>query len=1362
VDTQYVTNFAPYYILDGLINSTEHHGIPATDRQYCIVTSYSYIDTEHPDRESPDQPYAVTDPYCPAQLANQTTLDPFGDTGVVKRYSKYDSEGRQLESWYAWEDPADSDTIVDRYVFTVTTYDKQGRVTKTERIVDDQFPYASQLNQRISTVCLSQTTYNSIGKPDTTEDENHIVTKYWYDETGNLVETEVYAVYDRETPANNVMLSTTRTLFDADGRAIVTVGPYAAGQTPVGTETVYDALGRVSQTNRWANAVVQLSAFAVDDEGHLIAASQAHPAVGENATGWTKGSLLSSTSTEYDAAGRVYRSLGPTSNAQGLICTQEIRYDAAGRQVEVISLPDDAANKAVTETHYDGPRQDWTQDARGNVTSFEYDDLGRVVKTIHPATAYKVIGTGDAIQSASGPVYSHVGYDGFGRKAWETPGPVAAASADDIPDNQRKWYWYDVAGRLTKVKMPAVDPATGVCPVYRYYYDAYGNQIGILDPLGRVTVMEYDSQNRPVKKYQPYQVTLQVDLSDVTVFPTWSSLVSARPGNQPFEGKSYNPLGRIRAEQDYAGNLTAYWYYAASDTGGRAGQLSYKRHYKNNSPAGQTPTWDYNGDHPTKGANPEIHYTYDTLGRTHEEIVKAYNATGADGTLIDGPNTWTTHYDNEGRVSILESPQGDLLYQYDSRTGNKTAATSYPAAMSPEQIRTDAAATPTPYLASTTRTVYTYDDLGRLYKVQVIRRNGVAVNEDPTTYRYNKVGSQEKVIYPDTNLDGDSNGNEAVYEYDALNRLVRLTNYKDSGHVEGQLLSRFEYSCYANGQRATAVETRTGWIWTGSGNSRVNSQYGYPTRQIAYQYDGLGRLKWEQRNGNDPNEFAYDLVGNRFSRTLENLPGPSDDVTTYYFYDSRDRLEKESLNANGTPATITYGYDANGSLTSQTTFGSNGLTAETVVYEYNLSGRLKQVTTTPYNTNGTAGTPIVTQYAYDPSGNRVRKQVGTGTPTSYLVDPTNPTGYSQVLQETTGSTVTAYILGADVIGQSADTAGPEYLLYDGHGSVRNHANASGDLIWYDIPGYAYHTDHPTEDYTLFSYDAWGADCRRPSGDGLYYSGEQYDSALKMYNLRARYYNPANGRFNALDPYAGSSYDPQSLHKYLYCHADPINGIDPSGWQTTMVEVTTATIIQAVIRDIAVSGLLLQALHEANRNFGNRIPLLEEIEGRTTRSMFEYIEQKHAYVQVAFEVRTYENMARQQAGKMGLTRNKVKDLPIFFVFESITPHIYNLDKNAIATHPWWVALQYVGVGNANLINQNREAARAGWWHLLDVPRGLDSLDEYPFASTFQGGAGASINAVPRSEQNFQGGTLSGFYKSRLENLPRWFLVVPLPL
>jgi RHS repeat-associated protein len=89
---------------------------------------------------------------------------------------------------------------------------------------------------------------------------------------------------------------------------------------------------------------------------------------------------------------------------------------------------------------------------------------------------------------------------------------------------------------------------------------------------------------------------------------------------------------------------------------------------------------------------------------------------------------------------------------------------------------------------------------------------------------------------------------------------------------------------------------------------------------------------------------------------------------------------------------------------------------------------------------------------------------------------------------------------------------------------------------------------------------------------LLYTGEQFDTNLQQYYLRARYYDPSNGRFNRLDPYAGNNQDPQSLHKYLYCHANPVNGIDPSG-NFTLIE---AMVVIGIIT--IVGALLCPALH----------------------------------------------------------------------------------------------------------------------------------------------------------------------------------------
>ena len=61
--------------------------------------------------------------------------------------------------------------------------------------------------------------------------------------------------------------------------------------------------------------------------------------------------------------------------------------------------------------------------------------------------------------------------------------------------------------------------------------------------------------------------------------------------------------------------------------------------------------------------------------------------------------------------------------------------------------------------------------------------------------------------------------------------------------------------------------------------------------------------------------------------------------------------------------------------------------------------------------------------------------------------------------------------------------------------------------------------------------------------------------------RANYLNPNTGRFWTKDTYSGNNSDPISLHKYLYAHNDPVNGIDPSGHFFTAIGQLTVSFIQ---------------------------------------------------------------------------------------------------------------------------------------------------------------------------------------------------------
>lgn len=72
-----------------------------------------------------------------------------------------------------------------------------------------------------------------------------------------------------------------------------------------------------------------------------------------------------------------------------------------------------------------------------------------------------------------------------------------------------------------------------------------------------------------------------------------------------------------------------------------------------------------------------------------------------------------------------------------------------------------------------------------------------------------------------------------------------------------------------------------------------------------------------------------------------------------------------------------------------------------------------------------------------------------------------------------------------------------------------------------------------------------------------FSGQFFDDEIDEYYLRARMYDPHIGRFTSRDPLslAGVFEEPLTLHRYLYCQNDPINGTDPLGLWTIHVTGT---------------------------------------------------------------------------------------------------------------------------------------------------------------------------------------------------------------
>jgi RHS repeat-associated protein len=130
-----------------------------------------------------------------------------------------------------------------------------------------------------------------------------------------------------------------------------------------------------------------------------------------------------------------------------------------------------------------------------------------------------------------------------------------------------------------------------------------------------------------------------------------------------------------------------------------------------------------------------------------------------------------------------------------------------------------------------------------------------------------------------------------------------------------------------------------------------------------------------------------------------------------------------------------------------------------------------------------------------------------------------------------------YVWGLGLIAQITGGGTDTYAHQDGLGSIR---------VLTDDTGASVGTQ---------TYDAFGA-TRSQSGTqlGFTYTGEQIDAESGLVYLRARYMDPAQGRFQTRDLLPGSANLPLSQHRYSYTFNSPLRYIDPSGLWPDGVEI----------------------------------------------------------------------------------------------------------------------------------------------------------------------------------------------------------------
>ncbi|HEY6972242.1 MAG TPA: RHS repeat-associated core domain-containing protein [Candidatus Angelobacter sp.] len=287
--------------------------------------------------------------------------------------------------------------------------------------------------------------------------------------------------------------------------------------------------------------------------------------------------------------------------------------------------------------------------------------------------------------------------------------------------------------------------------------------------------------------------------------------------------------------------------------------------------------------------------------------------------------------------------------------------------------------------------------------------------------------------------------------------------------------------------------------------------------------------------------FAYTLgpAGNR-TNVVELSPR-----TVTYSYDNDYRLKSETITGDASQnGTVSYLYDPAGNRTQITSSVPAIPTSGTLTYDAN-----DRSIPDPYDKNGNllnsgTGTNVwdfenrliqdgSVNVVYDGDGNRVSETVA-GVTTTYLVDTLNPTGYAQVVDELVNGSVTrTYAYGLQRISENQLISGvwtPSFYGYDGHGSVRFLTNSSSTV-----------TD-------TYAYDAFGnlLDRTGSTANNYLFASEQFDPALSMYQMRARWYREVTGRFISRDPLEGTCCKPLTWNPYIYTWDNPVNRVDPTG------------------------------------------------------------------------------------------------------------------------------------------------------------------------------------------------------------------------
>jgi|GEM_PF-807949 len=405
---------------------------------------------------------------------------------------------------------------------------------------------------------------------------------------------------------------------------------------------------------------------------------------------------------------------------------------------------------------------------------------------------------------------------------------------------------------------------------------------------------------------------------------------------------------------------------------------------------------------------------------------------------------------------------------------------------------------------------YSYDELGRLYKVES-STNGTSWTEETEYLQFAADGQ------PIQQTLGNSTIQTVDYTYTVQGWLEKINDPTSIGADKFAMKLVYAYNGNILRQewRQPQIDTSIqSYIYSYDGANRLtfarNGDEGYCTGfpcsfDVSYTYDKSGNISFIRRH---TDAFGYDFS----TYSAMNYDQYSMSVST-----TSNQLNSlshfEDINGSGTDHGIkAFGYDASGNITKN---DLQGFTS--VDYDWrNLPAQL------------IAGANTM-QYAYDADGNRVRKELTSGVETHYV---RGANGETLAIYEDDVLQFHNILAGATPIG-TWDGSQRRYFLKDHLGSVRATVDQSGNVDGYD-------------DYYPFGLVMPDRSSNQANSTDIYkFTGYENDdeAGLTVYHAGNRIYDAILGRFMQIDRF----YDKYpSLSTYQYAANNPINFIDVNG------------------------------------------------------------------------------------------------------------------------------------------------------------------------------------------------------------------------